>query len=92
MSSFNENQSTAAAGKLPRPAGSGPRGGTTTRTQSGLVKKNFWLPREQAEALRRQAHEDRRTEAAIIREGLSKVLDAWRRKRVSSGGGFDPEG
>jgi hypothetical protein len=74
MSSFNEDEPTAAAGGLQEPLGKGPRGGTTTLTKSGLVKKNFWLQRVDAEALRRKAHEERKTEAEIIREGLAKVL------------------
>jgi hypothetical protein len=52
----------------------GPRGGTTTVSRTGLVKKNLWVPREVAEALRRKAYEERRSEAAIIREGLRRVL------------------
>jgi len=52
----------------------GPRGGTTTRTTSGLVKKNFWLPPEMAEALRDKAYYERRSEADIIREALERIL------------------
>lgn len=33
-----------------------------------------WVPREVAEALRRKAYEEHRSEAAIIREGLHRVL------------------
>ncbi|HEX2253411.1 MAG TPA: hypothetical protein VHQ65_09105 [Thermoanaerobaculia bacterium] len=52
----------------------GPRGGTTTVTKSGMVKKNLWIPRDEAEELRRRAFEERRSEADIIREGLRQVL------------------
>jgi len=52
----------------------GPRGGTTTVTRSGMVKKNLWVPEEQAEALRTKAFDERRSEADIIREGLALVL------------------
>lgn len=52
----------------------GPRGGTTTITKSGMVKKNLWIPGEEAEALRRKAFEERRSEADIVREGLRRVL------------------
>lgn len=52
----------------------GPRGGTTTVTKSGLVKKNLWLHRDDAEALRQKAYAEGKTEAEIIRAGLSKVL------------------
>jgi hypothetical protein len=54
----------------------GPRGGTTTLTKSGLVRKNFWLPSDEAEALRLKAFKERRTEADIIRDALRDVLDA----------------
>ena len=57
----------------------GPRGGTTTVTRSGMVKKNLWIPREEAEALRQKAFEERRSEAEIIREGLALTLAPRRR-------------
>jgi hypothetical protein len=56
--------------------GVGPRGGTTTLTKSGLVRKNFWLPTDEAEALRIKAFTERRTEADIIRDALRDVLFA----------------
>ena len=59
----------------------GPRGGTTTVTRSGMIKKNLWIPREEAEALRQKAFEERRSEAEIIREGLALMLDPRRRSR-----------
>jgi hypothetical protein len=52
----------------------GPRGGTTTLTRSGLVRKNFWLPADEAEALRFKAYKEHRTEADIIRDALRDVL------------------
>jgi hypothetical protein len=52
----------------------GPRGGTTTVSASGFVKKNFWLAREAAEELRRMAFESRRSEAEILREALDRFL------------------
>jgi len=53
----------------------GPRGGTTTVTRSGMVKKNLWVPEEQAEVLRIKAFDERRSEADVIREGLALVLE-----------------
>lgn len=53
----------------------GPRGGTTTVTKSGMVKKNLWIPEADAEELREKAFVERRSEADIIREGLSLVLE-----------------
>ena len=55
-------------------APTGPRGGTTTVTKSGMVKKNLWIPTEDAEVLRRTAFERRVSEAEIIREGLRRAL------------------
>lgn len=61
----------------------GPRGGTTTVTRSGMVKKNLWIPREEAEALREKAFAERRSEAEIIREGLTLMLYPPRRRSRS---------
>ena len=47
----------------------GPRGGTTTR-KKGQVKKTVWLNEAEAEALRRTAYEQHRSDASIIREVL----------------------
>ena len=64
-----------ARGRRPtRPAKTGPRGGTTTITESGMVKKNLWVPAEVAEVLRQRAFDERRSEADIIREGIELVL------------------
>lgn len=54
----------------------GPRGGTTTLTKSGMVRKNFWLPVDEAEELRLKAFQERRSEADIIRSALNTVLYA----------------
>lgn len=48
----------------------GPRGGTTTVSESGMVKKNLWVPAALAEELRRRAFKERRPEAEIVREAL----------------------
>lgn len=52
----------------------GPRGGTTTRSDSGMVRKNLWLSAQMAELLRQRSFVERRTESDIIREGLKRVL------------------
>jgi len=65
--------SRAAAGAAK--SRTGPRGGTTTLTDSGMVKKNLWIPWEVAEGLRQKAFDERRSEADIIREGLERLLD-----------------
>jgi len=54
----------------------GPRGGTTTISEGGLVRKNVWLSAELYEALRRKAFEERRTETDIIREALRRMFGA----------------
>lgn len=69
---FMTRSKNEESGKEERPTG--PRGGTTTVTPSGLVKKNLWIPAEDAEALRQKAHHERRSESEILREGLELVL------------------
>lgn len=62
-------------GRLDTTPPTGPRGGTTTVTESGMVKKNLWIPGEMAERLRRAAYEDHVSEAEIIRRGLELALE-----------------
>lgn len=51
----------------------GPRGGKTTVSRSGrLIRKTFWLHPDEEEALRRAAFEERRSEAAIVRQLLRR--------------------
>lgn len=52
----------------------GPRGGETTVSKTGMIRKNVWLHPDEAEALRLKAFKERRTEAEILREGLRRVL------------------
>ncbi len=52
----------------------GPRGGTTTY-KKGQVKKSLWLNDDEAEAVRDAAYEQRRPEAAIIREAIRVFFD-----------------
>ena len=52
----------------------GPRGGETTVTKSGMVRKTLWLHGDEAEALRERAFKDRRAEAEIVREALRAFL------------------
>lgn len=51
----------------------GPRGGTTTRT-GGMVKKSLWLHKDEAEALRKAAFDEYRSEASIIREAVRRYF------------------
>ena len=53
----------------------GPRGGTTTVTSTGMIRKNLWISHEENEALRRRAFDERRSETQIIRAGLRQILD-----------------
>ncbi len=46
----------------------GPRGGTTTTSPGGLIRKAFWMHPDEVAALRKAAYEENRTEAEIIRE------------------------
>lgn len=52
----------------------GPRGGETTISKSGMVRKTLWLHGDQAEALRLRAFKDRRAESEIVREALRRLL------------------
>ncbi|HXO20952.1 MAG TPA: hypothetical protein VOA87_13640 [Thermoanaerobaculia bacterium] len=52
----------------------GPRGGETTISKTGMIRKTLWLHQDEAEALRNLAFKERRTEADIIREGLRRIL------------------
>jgi hypothetical protein len=52
----------------------GPRGGTTTVTSSGMIRKNLWISHRENEELRRRAFEDRQSETQIIRAGLRRIL------------------
>jgi hypothetical protein len=71
MNAEDREWSSEMAGETP----TGPRGGTTTVTKSGMVKKNLWIPQDEAEMLREKAFHERRSEADIIREGLRTVLE-----------------
>jgi hypothetical protein len=53
--------------------GTGPRGGTTTVTESGMRKKNLWIAAEMGEWLRWAAFHEKKTEAWIVRLGLQVV-------------------
>lgn len=55
-------------------APTGPRGGTTTVTKSGMVRKTLWLHADEAEALRLRAFKDRRSESELMREALRRLL------------------
>ena len=45
----------------------GPRGGTTTMTKSGMVRKNFWLPVDEAEDLRLKAFQERTGDPWLVK-------------------------
>lgn len=52
----------------------GPKGGVTTRSSSGMTKKNQWLTDAMAEALRRRAIRDGVSEAEVVRRCLGRYL------------------
>jgi hypothetical protein len=52
----------------------GPRGGETTVTKSGMIRKTIWLHGDEAEVLRDRAYRDRRTESELVREALRAYL------------------
>ena len=53
----------------------GPRGGKTTVSKGGLIRKTFWIHEDENEALRRAAFEERTTETEIVRELLRQRFD-----------------
>ncbi len=59
--------------KKSKPA-EGPRGGRTTVSASGMVRKTLWLHGDEAEALRERAYRERRAESEIMREALRRLL------------------
>lgn len=52
----------------------GPRGGTTTVTARGDIRKNLWIPYALNERLREAAFRAKRTESDLFREGLERLL------------------
>jgi len=53
----------------------GPRGGKTTVSKRGLIRKTFWIHEDENEALRRAAFEERKTETEIVRELLRRRFE-----------------
>lgn len=53
----------------------GPKGGKTTRTPGGLVRKSMLLTEKLSEELREHAHRERRSESEIVREALEDYFD-----------------
>ena len=56
------------------PNKTGPRGGKTTVTESGMVRKTLWLHEDEAEALRDASYRDRLPESEIMRRALRLYL------------------
>lgn len=52
----------------------GPKGGRTTTTSGGLIRKGFLVTREQAEELRERAHRERTSESELVRDALEDFL------------------
>ncbi len=55
-------------------APTGPKGGVTTVSPSGMIRKSILLKPDEDEALRKMSFDQRRSEAAIIREALRSLL------------------
>ena len=53
----------------------GPRGGKTTVSKRGLIRKTIWIHEDENEALRRAAFEERKTETEIVRELLRQRFE-----------------
>lgn len=52
----------------------GPRGGTTTVSAAGMVRKNLWINFAEDDALRQVAFDQRRSQTEVIRAGLRLAL------------------
>lgn len=61
-------------GRSAKPRAHGPRGGTTTISESGMVRKNLWISWDENDALRSKAFAERRSETSVMREGLRRAL------------------
>jgi|GEM_PF-4790134 len=65
--SGNDSDESLSPARRPR----GPRGGRTTISQDGLlIRKTFYIDRDVEVFLRNEAHEQKTTEAAIVRQLL----------------------
>jgi len=54
----------------------GPKGGRSTRTAGGLIRKTLLIRPDQDAELRRLAYERQRSESEIARDALDLYLDA----------------
>lgn len=73
MSARQNDERAKGSGRQGR-GPSGPRGGKTTRTGRGGVKKNLWIPADLNEQLREEAFQRRVPEAELIRQALRMFL------------------
>jgi hypothetical protein len=64
-----------ARGKKGKPAERGPRGGTTTVYESGLLRKTCYFYPEEWEAIRKAAFEQGASYADVIRAAVRDYLD-----------------
>ena len=62
-------------GTQDRKTPTGPRGGTTTVTKSGLIRFVVYLHADERQALRRAAFEREVSASEIVREALRAYLD-----------------
>lgn len=58
------------------PRKKGPKGGETTRHESGLVRKVYYLYEPEANAIRRIAFERHCTESEVLRDAVDCYLDS----------------
>jgi len=63
-----------SSSKDDRPPKVGPRGGQSTISRTGLIRKAVYLHPDEAEALRKRAFEERRPASEIIRQLLREYL------------------
>jgi hypothetical protein len=58
-----------------KPTPTGPKGGKTTHTPGGFLKKTIYFDSEEWEALRKKGYEEHRAISDLIRELIRRGLD-----------------
>ena len=53
----------------------GPKGGRTTRTTGGLVRKAWFVRDDQAADVRQRAFDEQRSESEVVRDALDAFLE-----------------
>ena len=60
--------------RQPRKPKAGPRGGTTTVYESGLLRKTVYFNADEWEAIRRKSYQDGMSYAEVVRLAVRRLL------------------